>query len=145
MAIELVAIILVAHILFNGVVNVNMYIVIIIPVIFLNIYFWEKVKQRGLLMLLITLQLIFLITLPIIFWLFKPEYTFLQAKNEVTQNTEFLNGFKVQDTRNVNMKMFKSSNPFVSYAYFIEISNDEGIGKYIVFNPISGEYKFFIK
>jgi hypothetical protein len=145
MAIELVAIILVAHILFNGVINVNMYIVIIIPVIFLNIYFWEKVKQRGLLMLPIALQLIFLVTLPIIFWLFKPEYTFLQAKNAVTQNTEFLNGFKVQDTRNVNMKMFKSSNPFVSYAYFIEISNDEGIGKYIVFNPISGEYKFFIK
>jgi hypothetical protein len=77
--------------------------------------------------------------------MFKPQYTFLQAKNEVTQNTEFLDDFKVQDKRNVNIKMYNSPNFFVKYAYFIEISDDKGVIDYIVYDPIRGEYKFFIK
>lgn len=145
MAIELIAILLVEHIAYNGVISVEIYIVIITSLIFLNIYFWEKVKQRGWLVWLIVLQVIFLFTFPIIFWMFKPQYTFLQAKNEVAQNTEFLNGFKVQDKRNVNIKMYNSPNFFVKYAYFIEISDDNGVGNNIIFDPISGEYKFFIK
>jgi predicted tellurium resistance membrane protein TerC len=145
LAIELIAILLVTHIVYNGVISVDIYIVITILLIFFNIYFGEKVKQRGLLVTLIVLQVTFLFTIPIIFWMFKPQYTFLQAKNEVTQNAEFLDGFKVQDKRNVNIKMYNSPNFFVRYAYFIEISDDKGVGDYIVFDSISGEYKFFIK
>jgi hypothetical protein len=63
----------------------------------------------------------------------------------VTQNIEFLNGFKVQDKRNVNIKMYNSPNFFVRDAYLIETSDDNGWGTYIIFDPISGEYKFFIK
>ncbi|MDF2802034.1 MAG: hypothetical protein K0S61_1937 [Anaerocolumna sp.] len=145
MSIELIVILLVSHIAYNGVISVDIYIVITILLIFFNIYFGEKVKQRRLLVTLKVLQVIFLFTIPIIFWMFKPQYTFLQAKNEVTQNTEFLDDFKVQDKRNVNIKMYNSPNFFVKYAYFIEISDDKGVIDYIVYDPIRGEYKFFIK
>jgi hypothetical protein len=143
LAIELILILVVTHVVYNGVINVDIYVVIIIPVIFFNIYLWEKAKQRGWLVRLIALQVILLFIFPTIFWLFKPHYTFLQAKNEVTQKTEFLNGYKVQDKRYVNIKMYNSPNFFVKFAYFIEVLNENGVKDHIIFDSISGKYKFF--
>lgn len=143
LAIELAVILVVTHKVYNGVIYVNIYIVIIISLIFLNLYIWKHANQKGWLSGLIALQIIMLIALPIIFWLFKPQYTFTQAKNEVTQNKEFLKDFKVQDKRYANIRMYNSPNLFVKYAYFIDIKNDQGVEKYIIFNPFSGEYEFF--
>jgi hypothetical protein len=78
-----------------------------------------------------------------LFWLYKPHYTFLQAKSEVIRHAEFLNGFKVQDKRYVNLRMLNSPNLFIRSAYLLKVSNENGTEKYIIFDPISGKYKFF--
>lgn len=143
LAIELTVILLITFKVYNGVINVGIYIMIIIPVIFFNVYFWNKAKLRGWLVRLIALQIILIIVLPIIYLLFRPRYTFYQAKTEVAQKTEFLNDYKVLDKRYVNIRMYNSSNFLVRYAYFIEVLNEKGVRDYIIFDPISGEYEFF--
>lgn len=143
LGLEIVTAFLISYILYNGVIKSNLYIVITVTLIFFNEYMWMEVKKRGWISCVIALQVFLLVTFPIIFWLNKPQYTFLQAKTEVAQRTDFLNGFMIQDKRHVNIEMYNSTNFFVRYAYLLKVSNENGAENYIIFDPIRGEYKFF--
>lgn len=143
LALDSFVIFFVNNVLYNGVIKIGLYIVIISIAISCNVYLWEAVKQKGWLIQLIVLQLILLVAFPMTIWVFKPQYTFIQAKNEVVQRTDFLNGFKVQDKRHVNMKMHNSPNPLISHAYLLKVSKENGVESYIIFDPITGNYKFF--
>ena len=143
LGLELVAFLTITHLVYNGVINTTIYVVIIVTVIDFNIYLWTKIKQRGWVNRFVIIQILLLIAFPMLFWLYKPHYTFLQAKSEVIRHAEFLNGFKVQDKRYVNLRMLNSPNLFIRSAYLLKVSNENGTEKYIIFDPISGKYKFF--
>ena len=139
---EVVAISLIAHFVYNGVIDLSFYFAIVTPVIATSIYMWKKVNTKDGVSRSIVVQIVLVFMLPVVFGLFRPEYTFFQAKTLVAQQIEYLNGFMVGDKHYNNITMSNSPNFFVRKAYLISISKDNGIESYIVFDPISGNYRF---
>jgi hypothetical protein len=103
---------------------------------------WMKVNTKDGFNRSIVLQIVLVSMLPVVFGLFRPEYTFFRAKTLIAQQTEYLNGFIVGDKRYNNITMSNSPNFFVRKAYLLSVTKDNGVISYIVFDPISGNYRY---
>lgn len=132
--IEFIIFIYILAITYHGAMDNGIFTVLFCSAVFCGItWYREKSKNTATFIYIIVI----LVGLPIILYLFKPQYTYKEAQNIIYEANKEKQNFFITNEKRVNMLMENDRNFFINKCYIVKVNKNGEMIDYF-FDPIDG-------